>query len=210
MPDFLISGPADAAVTLILAHGAGAPMDSDWMDMIAAALGAEGVRTARFEFAYMAARRRGERKPPPKGETLVGEYLAAIDALPASGTVLIGGKSLGGRVASMVAGDLQGSGRIAGLVCLGYPFHPPGQPAKLRTAHLENLACPALVCQGERDPFGTRDEASAYKLSKTIDILWLADGDHDLKPRKASGHTLAGHLATVAAAVSGFARKPHR
>jgi uncharacterized protein len=204
MPDFLFAGPADAEMTLLLAHGAGAPMDSDWMNAMAEKLSAQGIATARFEFAYMAARRSGARKPPPRAELLLGEYRTAVEALPKTKKLLIGGKSLGGRVASMVAGELFEAGKIGGLVCLGYPFHPPGSPEKLRVAHLESLACPALICQGERDPFGTRDEVAAYKLSAKIRIHWLVDGDHDFRPRKASGLTLDQNLETAAEAISGW------
>ena len=201
MPDFLLSGPADAETTLLLAHGAGAPMDSDWMNTMATKLAERGIRTARFEFAYMAARRSGQRKPPPKAEALMGEYRAAVDALEASGRLLIGGKSLGGRVASMVADELFSAGRIGGLVCLGYPFHPPGAPDRLRTAHLEALACPALICQGTRDPFGTTEEVAGYALSKSICVHWFP-GDHDLKPRKTDGLKLDDNLAAAAEAVT--------
>jgi predicted alpha/beta-hydrolase family hydrolase len=104
-----------------------------------------------------------------------------------------------------VADDLFAEGRIAGLVCLGYPFHPPEKPAQLRTAHLMTLATPALICQGTRDPFGTRDEVAAYDLPERIRLLWLEDGDHDLKPRKSvSGFSAADHLATMAKTVKAF------
>ena len=112
---------------------------------------------------------------------------------------------MGGRVASMVADELYAAGRISGLVCLGYPFHPPGKPEQLRTAHLGDLKTPALICQGTRDAFGTLDEVAAYRLSPAISLLWLDDGDHDLKPRKSvSGYTVSDHLRTVAAAVAGW------
>lgn len=190
------SGPPDAPATLILAHGAGAPMDSAWMNKMAEKLAERVVRTVRFEFGYMAARRQGQRKPPPRGETLMPEYLAAVDAVGASGNLFIGGKSLGGRVASMVADELFRRGKIAGLVCLGYPFHPPGQAQKLRTAHLETLSAPALICQGTRDPFGAREEVDRYSLSPSIELFWLEDGDHDFKPRKP--YSLDSHLSHVA------------
>ena len=86
MPDFLLTGPAKAKATLLLAHGAGAAMDSAWMNDLSARLDAKGVRVARFEFAYMAGRRNGERKPPPKGESLQGEYRDAVAALKLTGT----------------------------------------------------------------------------------------------------------------------------
>ena len=201
--DFLIDGAEDAAATLMLAHGAGAPMDSASMTAAAKALAAEGVRVVRFEFGYMAARREGTRKPPPKAEKVMPEYLAAVEALgPVSGPLFIGGKSMGGRVASMVADELFAEGRIAGLVCLGYPFHPPGKPEQLRTAHLAGLKTPALIVQGTRDGFGTRDEVAGYDLAPGIELSWLEDGDHDLKPRKSvSGFSAADHLRTMAETV---------
>ncbi len=200
---FLLDGPEDAPVTILLAHGAGAPMDSPSMTATAKALGAAGFRVARFEFGYMAARRRGERKPPPRAETLNPEYRAAIAELGAKGPLIIGGKSMGGRVASMIADELHASGRIAGLLCLGYPFHPPAKPEQLRTKHLAGIETPTLICQGSRDEFGTRDEVQGYGLSDRIEILWLEDGDHDLKPRKSvSGLSAADHLKTVAETVT--------
>jgi len=205
---FLFDGPAEAEATLLLAHGAGAPMDSPSLSAIAKALAAAGMRVARFEFDYMAARRSSsQRKPPPRAETLTSEYIAAIDALKPSGRLVIGGKSMGGRVASMIADPLHASGRIAGLLCLGYPFHPIGKPDQLRTAHLLDMRTPALIVQGTRDSFGTRAEVERYEISKTIEIVWLEDGDHDLKPRKAvSGFTAADHLLTMATRVAAWTR----
>ncbi|NEI03674.1 alpha/beta hydrolase [Rhizobium leguminosarum] len=206
---FLLQGPQDARFTILLAHGAGAPMDSASMTAAANALAGVGFRVARFEFAYMAARRTSEgRKPPPRAETLNPEYEAAIAELGASGPLIIGGKSMGGRVASMIADDLHRRGKIVGLICLGYPFHPPGQPEKLRTGHLTGLTTPALICQGTRDEFGTRDEVPGYDLSDRIEILWLEDGDHDLKPRKTiSGFSSADHLATMAKSAKAWAER---
>ncbi len=199
---FLTSGPDTAPMTVLLAHGAGAAMDSPSMEAIARALADEGLRVVRFEFGYMAARRDGQRKPPPRAETLIPEYRQAVEDLTVDGPLVIGGKSMGGRVASMVADELFAAGRIAGLLCLGYPFHPPDRPEKLRIAHLAGLKTPALICQGTRDQFGTREEVAGYALSPAIELLWLEDGDHDLKPRKTvSGFTAADHLRTVGEAV---------
>ncbi|MQX76931.1 alpha/beta family hydrolase [Sinorhizobium medicae] len=205
--NFLFDGPGDALVTILLAHGAGAPMDSASMNATAQALAGAGFRVARFEFGYMAARRTSEgRKPPPRAETLNPEYRAAIAELGFKGALVIGGKSMGGRVASMVADDLHAEGKIAGLLCLGYPFHPPGKPEQLRTRHLADLQTPTLICQGTRDEFGTRDEVSQYALSDRIELLWLEDGDHDLKPRKTiSGFSTADHLKTLAEAAARWA-----
>jgi len=207
--DFLFDGPEDARFILLLAHGAGAPMDSASMNATAKALATASIRVARFEFGYMAARRTGTRRPPPKAETVIPQFVAAVDDLgPTAGPLLIGGKSMGSRVASMAADALFDAGRIAGLVCLGYPFHPPGRPTQLRTAHLKSLRTPTLIVQGTRDEFGVPAEVETYDLSPNIELLWLPDGDHDLKPRKAiSGFTTAQHLQTLADNVHAFAAR---
>ena len=173
----LWAGPDDGA-TLVLAHSAGAPMDSPWMTAMCALLASHGIRTARFEFAYMAARREGRRPPPPKAELSRGEYADAVAEVrrSAAGRVLVGGKSYGGRVASMIADEVQADG----LVCLGYPFHPPQRPEQLRTAHLLTLRTPALICQGERDPFGGPAEVAGYGLPPSIQVAWFP-GDHDVQ-----------------------------
>ena len=209
MTKFLLDGPDDAEVSILLAHGAGAPMDSASLNASAKVLAAAGLRVARFEFDYMASRRTSQAKrPPPRAEKLISEYIAAIDALDATGQLVIGGKSLGGRVASMTAEQLHPSGRIAGLLCLGYPLHPIGKPDQLRTAHLADMQTPTLIVQGTRDPFGTREEVATYKLSNSIEILWLEDGDHDLKPRKAvSGFTVADHMLAMAIRVSSWTKR---
>lgn len=181
-------------------------MDNPTMTTATDALAAAGLQVVRFEFAYMAARRvTGSRKPPPRAEKLTGEYLDAVAALDAR-PLIIGGKSMGGRVASMVADDLFRAGRIAGLFCLGYPFHPPAKRDKPRVAHLENLTTPTLICQGTRDPFGTREDVAGYALSEAIRMQWFADGDHDLKPRKrVTGLGLADHMSTMASIVANWA-----
>ena len=204
--DFLLDGPADGVATLLLAHGAGAPMDAPALTSLAEALASQGLRVARFEFGYMAARRSGPRKPPPKAERLLPEFRAAVEALAAPGPLIIGGKSMGGRVASLLADELHGDGRIAGLLCFGYPFHPPGKPEQRRTHHLAELKTPTLICQGTRDPFGTREEVAGYGLSDRIELLWLEDGDHDLKPRKrVTGLSHADHVAAAAKAARAWA-----
>ncbi|WP_168879597.1 alpha/beta family hydrolase [Rhizobium sp. P28RR-XV] len=204
---FLVNGPEDAKVTIVLAHGAGGAMDTKWMEAMSAALVRKGLRIIRFEFDYMSARRSsGKRSPPPRAELLNQEFKTVIDEVGSGGTLVIAGKSMGGRVASMIADDLRNAGRISGLLCLGYPFHPIGKPENLRTAHLANIKTPTLICQGTRDLFGSREEVSTYELSKMIEILWLEDGDHDFTPRKAvSGLTSAEHIAIVADHVARWA-----
>ena len=206
---FLFDGPVSPAARLILAHGAGAPMDSEFMNDIAGLLAARGVGVARFEFPYMAGRREGGKKKPPDREPALRDaWLRAIAELADGTPLYIGGKSLGGRIASLVAADqreeMATDAKLAGVICLGYPFHPPGKPEKTRTAHLADMQVATLICQGERDPFGTPQDVADYALSKEVRLTWLPDGDHSLKPRKKSGHTLEENMETAAAAIAGF------
>ena len=201
--DLLHSGPSSGPV-LVLAHGAGAPMDSGFMQAMADLLAARGIHVIHFEFAYMAARRTaGIRKPPSRMPQLLQEYRAVVDLLGA-GPVFIGGKSMGGRAASMLAAEPDMPAAVAGLVCLGYPFHPPGKPENLRTAHLSSLNCPALIVQGERDPFGTADEVPGLSLPPSIGFHWCPAGNHDLAPPKRSGHTAEGNWSAAADAIAAF------
>ena len=199
-PQLLITGPAGGP-TVVLAHGAGAPMDSPSLNAIAAGLGDAGLRVARFEFPYMRARREEARRRPPDREPVLREaWKAVIEELGGAGNLVIGGKSMGGRIASLIADEVE----PRGLVCLGYPFHPPGQLEKTRTAHLEHLRTPTLIVQGTRDPFGTPDEVAGYQLSPAIRIVWLEDGDHSFKPRASSGRTERQNVAEAVDAVAGF------
>jgi predicted alpha/beta-hydrolase family hydrolase len=199
---FLFDGPDDAKLTIALAHGAGAPMDSPFMEKAARGLAAHGFRVARFEFPYMHARREGgHRGAPDRPAVLKETWLQAVRELGVD-RLVIGGKSLGGRIASMVADEAG----VRGLVCFGYPFHPPGAPERLRTAHLENLVTPALFLQGTRDPFGTTDDVEGYRLSRSIRVVWVPDGDHSFKPRAKSGRTEAANLAFALETAADFAR----
>ncbi len=184
-------------------------MDSPFLETFAKLLQERDIETLRFEFAYMAGRRDGGKKrPPPKAETLVPEFRSILAKAGTRGApLLIGGKSMGGRIASLVADEAFAAKQATGLVCLGYPFHPPNKPENLRTAHLEALSCPALIVQGDRDPFGPRYEVEAMTLSPSITLHWAPDGDHDLGPRGASGFTRKGNLAAAADAVAAFAAR---
>ena len=171
------------------------------MATFAEGLAHEGFRAARFEFPYMAARREtGIKKPPDRAPVLLETWRAVIDTLGPSNLV-IGGKSMGGRIASMVADEAG----VRGLVCLGYPFHGPGKPMNPeRVAHLETLKTPALFCQGTRDTLGSAEDVGAYRLSKAIALYWLDDGDHGFKPRKASGFTETEHWHSAIDAIVRF------
>jgi hypothetical protein len=197
----LTDGRPDSKDVLVLAHGAGGAMDTSFMNIVARGVGACGVRVVRFEFPYMAARREGGRRGAPDREpVLLQSWRDVIEELGGGPSVAIGGKSLGGRMASMVADSVS----ARGLVCLGYPFHPPGQPARLRTKHLATLRTPAIIVQGERDPFGNREDVERYELSPSIRIEWLTDGDHSFKPRVSSGTTEKSNIARAIEIVCSF------
>jgi uncharacterized protein len=208
MDPLLIDGPADARCRLILAHGAGQGADSPFMSAVAHALAAAGLRVVRFSFPYMVrSETEGRRRPPDREPILIETWLRVIAeqrVVPGSGKrLLIGGKSMGGRIASVIADEAG----VDGLVCLGYPFHPPGRPEHPRVAHLSGLQTPALICQGERDPFGSREEVAGYALSSSIEILWIPDGEHSFKPCRASGLTWEQNLSAAADAVVSFSEK---
>jgi hypothetical protein len=194
------NGPKDAPLTLALAHGAGAPMDHPFMETVAKGIAAAGFRVARFEFPYMAKRREDGKRRPPDREPVLRETFAEIAGRLGAGRLAIGGKSMGGRIASMMADELGASG----LVCLGYPFHAPGKPDRVRADHLASIRTPTLIVQGERDPFGTREEIADYALGRKVELAFLPDGEHSFKPRKSSGHTEEENLARAVAAVAGF------
>ena len=197
---FLWNGPKTAALTVALAHGAGAPMDTPFMTFFAEGLAAKGFRVARFEFPYMAARRTdGKRKPPDRQPVLLDTWRAVIAEIGAD-RLVVGGKSMGGRMASLIADEA----KVKGLLCLGYPFYGAGRKDKPRTEHLLTLKTPTLICQGTRDPMGDREAVSALKLSKAIRVHWAEDGDHDLKPRKASGLTHDQNLTAALDAAAKF------
>jgi predicted alpha/beta-hydrolase family hydrolase len=193
--DLLIDGPADATWTLVLAHGAGQNMRSGFMNHFATGLAdagqcVGGLRVVRFEFPYMArGQKEGVRRPPDREPVLLDSWHSVLATLRESGTArnrtVIGGKSLGARMASLICNGEQ----VAGLVCLGYPFHPPGKTDPQRIAHLRTVTAPTLICQGERDTFGNRKDVADYDLPGNIRVHWLIDGDHGFKPRMASGRS---------------------
>jgi predicted alpha/beta-hydrolase family hydrolase len=189
-------GPAGAAVTAVLAPGAGAGMDHPFLAAVARGLADAGVAVVRMDFPYRTA---GRRAPDPM-PVLQQAMRDVVRDHCADRPFVLMGKSMGGRVATMVADEL----RARAVVVFGYPFHPPDQPGKLRTAHLAALRTPTLILQGERDEFGTRAEVDGYTLSPAIEMCWLADGDHSLAPRKSSGFTKQQHLATAIGRAAAF------
>jgi predicted alpha/beta-hydrolase family hydrolase len=170
---YLSDGPKTSKHIFLFAHGAGAPMEHPWMTSVAKTMGEHGIRVVRFNFGYMEAKR----KAPDRQPVLLDTWRSVIEEHGGGAKVVIGGKSMGGRMASMIADEMN----VRGLVCFGYPFHPPGKPEAVRTAHLEHLKTPALILQGTKDPFGTREDVAGYKLSKAIRVEWIEKGDHSLK-----------------------------
>ena len=202
-PEFLMDGPKRAERTIVLAHGAGAGMDTDFMNAFAQGLGNRGLRVVRFEFPYMAGRRETGKGRPPDREPVLREMWHRVIESVKSKHLFIGGKSMGGRIASLIADEAE----VAGLVCLGYPFHPIGKLEQLRVEHLKSIRTPTLIVQGERDTFGNREEVSGYKLSKSVCIHWLKDGDHSFKPRKSSGRTMEGNWKEGVDVVASFVNR---
>jgi uncharacterized protein len=183
------AAPQDrAGVTLILGHGAGAGQTSHFMVEFADALAARGIDIVTFNFLYT---ERGRRLPDPAGR-LEACYRAVIDDvlnLPEfrENRLAIGGKSMGGRVASQVAAT--DSGILVGLVFLGYPLHPPGRPDRLRAEHLPQIRAPMLFVQGSRDAFGTPEELRPIvdRLAARVDLHVVEGGDHSFKVPRKSG-----------------------
>jgi predicted alpha/beta-hydrolase family hydrolase len=199
----VINGSKKAELTLVLAHGAGAAMDSRFMNVIAEGVASSRARTrvVRFEFPYMRkSRDTGRRSAPDRAPILLQSWRDVIARMGAPNTLVIGGKSMGGRIASMVADETQ----VRGLVCLGYPFHAPGRPDMPRIAHLQKLRSSALILQGTRDSFGGPEEVAGYKLARTIRVEWIEDGDHSFKPRARSGRTEKQNLDFAIARIVEF------
>lgn len=176
-------------------------MDSEWMNAMAQGLGELGVKTVRFEFPYMVERREIGKKRPPNAKKVLFETWHEMIELYRDHDIYIGGKSMGGRMASLIADEAQ----IKGLICLGYPFHAPGKTnTKDRVDHLEHLKTRTIILQGERDTMGNVEDVESYNLSKKIKVHWFNDGDHGLKPRVKSGTTLEKNLAEACKIITKF------
>ena len=206
MPVELIStGPANAAGSLLLAHGAGVDACSPFMQAIADGLVAHDWRVHRFNFPYMSRRQlTGRAAPPDRPEVLQRAFREAVDQLDQERPLVIGGKSMGGRIASMLLNELHANSVVAAGVCLGYPFHPLGKPEVLRTQHLRGMTAPCLIIQGERDPMGHKHDVAGYDLSPAVRLQWIPDGDHSFSPRKRSGRTVEENLSLVIQHVTQF------
>jgi predicted alpha/beta-hydrolase family hydrolase len=188
----------------IMAHGAGAPMDSEWMNQLTDELVSREIQVIRFEFPYMEERRlNGKKRPPNSKKVLLESWQKVIEKVRKNSPkspIFIGGKSMGGRIAGLIADQVKPEGFIA----LGFPFHAPGKLPGERLENLTGLKTKTLIIQGTRDTMGTREECLSYPLSKKIQFMWLEDGDHSWKPRQKSGHTMEEHMQTAADTIKNF------
>lgn len=215
----LINAAKNPFATLIMSHGAGAPMDSQFMNSIAEQLALAQITTLRFEFDYMAERRSAKTKrPPPKAATLMAEWhdwlMKIQKELTVDGPIYLAGKSMGGRIASLMNSNANPKETIwQGVICLGYPFHPPQKPSQLRTEHLHRGTAPIHIIQGTRDAMGTKEEVDQYNLGQQgskITISWIATANHDLKPLKKSGASHHQALQLAAQEVQAFVKNTMR
>jgi predicted alpha/beta-hydrolase family hydrolase len=197
-------GAQKPQAALVLAHGAGAPQTHPWMVRMAGALASRGLEVFTFNFLYTESRRR----LPDKNALLEATWRAAAGAARARSEVaarrlFIGGKSMGGRIATQVAAAEapDAIGDLAGVVLLGYPLHPPGKPDKLRASHLARVEMPMLFVQGSRDAFGSPAELAPFVAplaSRGTRIFAIEGGDHSLVPPKSSGLDIEQVTARVA------------
>jgi len=195
--------PEEPWAQLFLAHGAGAGWRHPWLEHMASLLQMQGIWVRRIEFPYAQWMREFSRRRPPQP---VPQLVAYFDQLLAKQRApqlpcFVAGKSLGGRVAAMLEHT-----SVVGALAYGYPFHPVKKPANLRLEPLLQGQIPMLVVQGERDPFGTRAEVASYSLPPWVQLEWLLDGDHDWRPRVASGTTQQAHWQQAARVSAAFMR----
>lgn len=202
----LIDGPAKPRARFLFAHGAGAPMDTSFMEAISTGLAAAEIQVIRFEFPYMAKRRDdGKRRGPDRMPILLETWRAVLtDLSPLDVPTLIGGKSMGGRAAATFAAAPDGATLVDGVICLGYPFHPPAKPEKTRLEPLQAAPRPILIIQGERDRFGTPEDVASYGLGAPVELVWIPDGDHSFVPRKSPGRIESENIELAVRHVTAF------
>lgn len=212
--EYLTNGPdaEDAIATFLFAHGAGAGMDHAFMTAVATGLAAHNIHVVRFNFPYMIKRAEdGKKRPPDRQPKLLLDFQTHIERFD-NGKLVIGGKSMGGRMASLMVTDIAAqtplvnncATKVRGVACLGFPFHPPAKPENYRGDHLVMITVPTLILQGERDTFGVRSEVEQWPFSAQVHYQFLVDGDHGFKPRKASGHTEAENITIAIEALAAF------
>ena len=184
----------NAHATVLLAHGAGADLASEYLEKVVDKLNAHNFNVIRFNFPYMIMRQQdGKRRPPDRMPKLLDAMEQVVDLVASEQSLFILGKSMGSRVAVTLCENE--SIPVKGVACIGYPFHPQKKPEKLRLEPLQKTTKPVLILQGERDALGNKQEVLGYPISEHCSVSFFADGDHDLKPRVKSGYTLEEHLS---------------
>ena len=209
----LLDGDIDACdIIFVFAHGSNSQLNSSFMQTVSQSIARNSatesgkhsfsIAVLRFEFSYLTwMRETGRTRPPEKVETLITFYTQFVEALLAKvqKPLLLGGKSLGGRIATYLLADhFRNHPAIVGGLVFGYPFHPIDKPEKLRVQHLQQINKPLHVFQGTRDKLGSRADVESYGLPETLGLHWIETGDHDLKPLKKMGVTHLQALNNVA------------
>lgn len=204
MHEVIREGASDAPVRILLAHGAGAGMEHAFLAELSRLLAGPDIEVVRFNFPYMIKRARdGKRRPPDRQPALLEHWRQMVREF-AHPKLFLAGKSMGGRMATEIADEMN----AAGLLILGYPFHPPAKPDRWRGEVLKQITTPTLLLQGERDTFGSRAELVDFPFSSAVSVHWLTDGDHGFKPRKASGVSEQENLQQAANEIRRFVTNP--
>lgn len=203
MHEVIREGASDAPVRILLAHGAGAGMEHAFLAELSRLLAGPDIEVVRFNFPYMIKRAQdGKRRPPDRQPALLEHWCQMVREF-AHLKLFLAGKSMGGRMAAEIADEMN----AAGLLILGYPFHPPAKPDRWRGEVLKQITTPTLLLQGERDTFGSRAELVDFPFSSAVSVHWLTDGDHGFKPRKASGVSEQENLQQAANEIRRFVTK---
>ncbi|MBM0491046.1 alpha/beta fold hydrolase [Aeromonas jandaei] len=204
MHEVISEGAVDAPVRILLAHGAGAGMEHAFLAELSRLLAGPDIEVVRFNFPYMSKRALdGKRRPPDRQPVLLDHWREMVREF-AHPRLFLAGKSMGGRMAAEISDEIYCEMNAAGLLILGYPFHPPARPDRWRGEVLKQIKTPTLLLQGERDTFGSRVELADFPFSSAVSVHWLTDGDHGFKPRKSSGLCEQDNLQQAASRIRQF------
>ncbi|WP_071912272.1 alpha/beta fold hydrolase [Aeromonas sp. SCS5] len=204
MHEVIREGAVDAPVRILLAHGAGAGMEHAFLAELSRLLAGPDIEVVRFNFPYMSKRAQdGKCRPPDRQPVLLAHWREMVREF-AHPRLFLAGKSMGGRMAAEISDEIYCEMNAAGLLILGYPFHPPARPDRWRGEVLKQIKTPTLLLQGERDTFGSRVELADFPFSSAVSVHWLTDGDHGFKPRKSSGLCEQDNLQQSASRIRQF------
>lgn len=204
MHEVIREGAVDAPVRILLAHGAGAGMEHAFLAELSRLLAGPDIEVVRFNFPYMSKRALdGKRRPPDRQPVLLDHWREMVREF-AHPRLFLAGKSMGGRMAAEISDEIYCEMNAAGLLILGYPFHPPARPDRWRGEVLKQIKTPTLLLQGERDTFGSCVELADFPFSSAVSVHWLTDGDHGFKPRKSSGLCELDNLQQAASRIRQF------